>query len=124
MLGVQRMRDEPQPGNGADGRQRLASKTERGDGFQIRELGDLAGGVPADRHRQLLGADAVAVIAHADQAHAALLDIDFDAARARIEAVLDELFDDRGGPLDHFAGGDLVDELIGEDADGHGAWGC
>ena len=32
-------------------------------------------------------------------------------ARARVQRVLDQLLDDRGGPLDHLAGGDLVDHL-------------
>jgi len=38
---------------------------------------------------------------------------------AGIEGVLDELLDDRGRPFDHLAGGDLVDELTGKNADGH-----
>ncbi len=40
--------------------------------------------------------------------------------RAGVEGVLDQLLDDRGGALDHLAGGDLVDEFAGKDTDGHG----
>ncbi len=87
-------------------------KPERGDGGEVIESGDLAGGVAADRERQLLGGDAAAVVAHAHEADAAALDVDLDAVRAGIEAVLDQLLDDGGRPLDHFAGGDLVDELV------------
>ena len=114
------MRDDAQPRHGADRGQRLAAKAEGGDGGEVIERGDLARGVPADRDRQLLGGDAAAVVAHAHEADAAALDVDFDAVCAGIEAVLDQLLDDRGGALDHFAGGDLIDELAGEDADGHG----
>ena len=52
-----------------------------------------------------------AVVAHAHQADAAALDVDLDALRAGVEAVFDQFLDDRGRPLDHLAGGDLVDEL-------------
>ena len=56
--------------------------------------------------------DAAAVIAHAYQTDAATLDVDLDALGAGVEAVLDEFLDDGGRALDHFAGGDLVDELV------------
>ena len=39
-------------------------------------------------------------------------------ARARVERVLDELLDGRGRSLDHFAGGDAVDQQGVEAADG------
>ena len=47
-------------------------------------------------------------------------DLDFDAVRAGVEAVLDQLLDDGSRPLDDFAGGDLIDEVVVEDADRHG----
>ena len=44
-----------------------------------------------------------------------------DAAGAGVERVLDQLLDDRGRPLDDFAGGDLVGEVGREPVDaGHG----
>ena len=82
--------------------------------LEIIERGDLAGGVAGERQGQLVGGDAAAVVAHADQADAAALDVDLDAAGAGVQAVLDELLDDGGRALDHFAGGDLVDELVRE----------
>src|SRR5205823_14586455 len=39
-----------------------------------------------------------------------------DAARVRVEAVLEQLLEHRRGPLDHLAGGDLADQEIGQDA--------
>jgi hypothetical protein len=40
-----------------------------------------------------------------------------DAARARVEGVLDELLDDRRGPLHDLPGLDLVDEVVGQALD-------
>jgi len=75
--------------------------------------------VPRERKRQLLRLDAATVIAHPHETQAPALDVDLDAGRARIEAVLDELLDEGRRTLDHLARGDLVDELTGEDADRH-----
>ncbi len=81
--------------------------------------GDLAGRVARERQQQLVALDAAAVVAHAAQAHAALFDLDFDAARAGIDAVLDQLLEHGRRALDHLARGDLMDELFGQDADRH-----
>ena len=69
---------------------------------------------------ELIGGDSAAVVAHPNEAGATALHVDLDAPRAGIQTVLDELLDDGGGPLDHLAGGDLIDELAGKNADGHG----
>src|SRR6185312_15981880 len=73
----------------------------------------------ADRNRQLLGGDAAPVIPYSHEADAAALDVDLDPACARVEAILDQLLDDRGRALDDFAGCDLIDQLAGQDSDGH-----
>src|SRR5207302_5315015 len=119
LIGAARARDDSQPRYRADGRQRLTAEAERGDGFEVTDAGDLAGCVPRERHRQLLGRDAAAVVAHPHEADAAALDVDVDARGPSIERVLGKLLDDRGGSLNHLAGCDLVDELIGKDADRH-----
>ena len=41
-----------------------------------------------------------------------------DAARAGIERVLDQFLHRRGRPLDHLAGGDAVDDQLGQQPDG------
>ena len=51
-----------------------------------------------------------AVVADPDQIAPARLDGDLDPPRPGVERVLDQLLHRRGGPLDHFAGGDAVDE--------------
>jgi hypothetical protein len=76
--------------------------------------------MPRERQRQLACGDAATVIAHPHQSDSAALDVDFDARGTRIQAVLDELLDDRCRPFDHLTGGNLVDELAGQYSDGHG----
>ena len=51
-----------------------------------------------------------AIIRDADQAPASGLDDDVDTRGAGIERVLDEFLDGGSRPLDHFAGGDAIDE--------------
>ena len=106
-------RDEREAADRGDRGQRLAAETERADLLEVLERGDLAGGVAGNGERQVLGGHAAAIVAHADQADAALLQVDVHAARAGIERVLDQLLDHGGGPFDDFAGGDLVDEGVG-----------
>ena len=49
-----------------------------------------------------------AVVAHADAAHPRLLDFHANRARASIQAILKQFLDDRCGPLNDLACGDLV----------------
>src|SRR5450755_1681127 len=72
-----------------------------------------------ERDGQLIRTHAHAVIAHTNKSDAATLDIDVDAVRVGIQSVLDEFLDDRGGTLDHFPGGNLVDEFVLENPDRH-----
>ena len=60
---------------------------------------------------------AVAVVGDADELAAAGFDLDADAGGAGVERVFEQLFDDGGGAVDDFAGGDLVGDLVGQDAD-------
>ena len=119
-----RARDQREPRHRSDARQRLAAKPQRGDAFQIIQRGDLAGGVPRQRQRDLLRVDADAVVAHADQAAAAALQLHLDARGAGVERVLHQLLDHGRRPLDHLAGGDLIDECIGKKLNGQGRPRC
>ena len=82
-------------------------------------LGQLGGGVALDRQRQLVGRHAGAVVGHQDQSPAAVPQGDLDAPGAGVEGVLDQLLDRARRPLDHLAGGDAVDDLGRQEADGH-----
>jgi hypothetical protein len=68
--------------------------------------------VARQRDRQLIRAHAGAVVAYANKANAAVLNIDVDALRAGIETIFNKFLDDRSGTLDHFAGGNLIDEFV------------
>ena len=84
-------------------------------------VGNLRGRVALDRKREIVGVHAGAVVGDADQRAPARFDRDVDAPRAGVERVLDQLLDRRSRPLDHFAGGDAVDQQRIEAADGHGS---
>jgi len=54
-------------------------------------------------------------------ADAAARQLDFNCRCACVYAVFDDFFQGVGGAFDHFAGGDLVDEVVGQGGDsGHG----
>ena len=60
---------------------------------------------------------AVAVVGDADELAAAGFDFDADARGAGVERVFEEFFDHGGRAVDDLAGGDLVGDLVGENAD-------
>jgi hypothetical protein len=118
-------------GDAADGGEGLPPEAEGADAEQVVGAGELAGGVGGEGQGQVLGGDTAAVVHDADEGGAALLDLHLDALAARVQAVLQQLLDDGGGPLDHLAGGDLGDhrgrQLLdaghtGAGAGGEGAW--
>ena len=106
--------------HGGDRRQCFAAKAERSELLEIIQGGDLARGMACERQVKLIGRDAVTVVANADQADSAVLDVDGEALRAGVESVLDELLDHGRRALDDLARSDLVDERALEDPDGHG----
>ena len=118
---VRRAASQHQPADLGDRRQRLAAEAQRSNAKQIVGLGDLACGVGGQGQRQLLGRDAAAVVRDADHLQPALRHRNVDPRRPRIDRVLHQLLDDARGPLDHLAGGDLVDQRRRQLSDGrHG----
>ena len=101
-----------------DGRQRLAAKAHGGHGLQVMQVGDFAGGMAAQGDGQLVLRDAAAVILHANEAHAARKQPHGNGRGARVQRVVHQLAHHRRGALDHFARGDLADQLVGQVADG------
>ncbi len=71
---------------------------------------DFAGGVGGHRKRQVVGGDAAAIVADADEFGPAFLQRDLDPARPGVDGVLDEFLHDAGRSFDDLTGGDLVDE--------------
>ena len=103
--------------DGGDGGKRFAAKAESGDGEQIVGGAELRSGVALKGQQGVVAVHAVAVVGDADQLAAAGFDFDANAHGAGVEGVLKQLFDHGRGPIDHFAGGDLVGDLIGKNAD-------
>jgi len=79
--------------------------------LKVVKTDDFAGGVAAQRQRQIVGMDAGAVVAHPNQAGPALFHLDRDAGGARVQAVFQQFLDHRGGAFDDLAGGNLTDQL-------------
>ena len=73
-----------------------------------------------DRQRQIGMGHAAAVVGDADPAPAAAIGEDVDPARAGVDRILHQFLDHARRTFDHFAGGDAVDDLFGQLADGHG----
>src|SRR5439155_26270827 len=115
-LGADRraMRRLPRAGGDRDSRdrgdrsERLAAKSHAADAFEVLQAADLARGVARERERQVVARYAGAVVLDLDALRAALLERHGDAARVRVEAVLEQLLEHRRGPLDHLAGVDLA----------------
>ena len=112
--GAGRERDAGDAGNRGQG---LAAKAESGDGEQILGGAQLAGRVPLEREQGIVAVHAAAVVADLDQAAAAAAQLDSDLGSPCVKGVLDQFLADRSRPLDHFAGGDLVRDLVCQYAD-------
>ena len=76
-----------------------------------------------DRQRQIAMGHAAAVVGDADPPPSAAIGEDVDPAGAGVDGVFHQFLDHARGTFDHFAGGDAVDDLFGELADGHGEFG-
>ncbi|MPN13176.1 hypothetical protein SDC9_160496 [bioreactor metagenome] len=85
------------------------------------QIGDLAGGMAAQRHRQFFGRNADAVVLHRDQAHAPGQQPHGDLRGSGIQRVVHQFAHGRGGALHHFSGGNLTDQFVRKIADG-AAW--
>jgi hypothetical protein len=73
--------------------------------------------VALEGQQGVVAVHSLAVIGDADELSPASFDLDANAHGSRVERILKELLDHRRGPIDHLAGGNLVGNLIGEDAD-------
>ena len=67
-----------------------------------------------ERKLDVVRMDTAAIVANADQADAASCQLDINRCRACIDTVFNDFFQGVGRAFDHFAGGDLVDEMVGQ----------
>ncbi len=111
-------RGDAELGHRADRGQRLAAEPERADMQQILIV-ELGGGVAIDCEREIAMAHAAAVVGDADPPSSAAIGEDIDPAGPGVDGVLHQFLDHARRTLDHFAGGDAVDDLFGKLADGH-----
>ena len=65
----------------------------------------------------IVAVHALAVVGDADEAAAAGLDFDANAVGAGVQGILQQFLDHGGRAIDNLAGGDLVGNLVGENAD-------
>src|SRR6185312_6785972 len=107
---VGRPRLQADLGDTADGRQRLAAKTQRVDAEEVVQVLQFAGGVAGEGQRQVLGSNTTTIIHNLDEVAAAAGHFHIDAHAAGVDGVFQQFLDDAGGPLDDFAGGYLIDE--------------
>ncbi len=66
--------------------------------------------------------NAFAVIGDANQATAGFFEVEVDARREGVDAVLEEFFDNTGRALDDFACGNFVDQAVVELTDATGVF--
>lgn len=72
-----------------------------------------------EREFDVVGVDAAAVVADADEADAAAFQFHINRRCARVYAVFNDFFQGVGRAFDHFVSGNLVDEVVGQ---GGNAW--
>src|SRR5579884_124977 len=110
-------RDHRDPRDRGDARERFSPEPVRAHPREVGGRANLARREALEREGQLARGDPVAVVGDADQALARALDLNRDAARPGVEAVLDELLHDGRGPLHDLAGGDALRRARREDLD-------
>src|SRR5207247_5297515 len=94
-----------------------AAKSERPNADQVGGRANLARRVALQSELCVFPIHPRAVVAHADQVLAAILQLHPDRVRAGIERVLDQLLHDRRWALDDLAGRDLVGDVPGKHVD-------
>jgi len=104
-------------GDGADRRQGLAPKAEAPNPDEIASRSNLRCRVASEGEYGVVARHAGAVVAHAHELSAAVLDGDVDRRRSRVERILDKLLHDRGRTFDDFTRRDLIGDGAGKNGD-------
>ena len=97
-----------------NGGQCFPAEAQGQDSIQILGTADLAGGVTADGHGQILGGHATPVVGDPHEGHAAVLNLHGDVGSPRVDGVLHHFLDGGGGSVHHLARGDEVGDLKGK----------
>ena len=85
-------RREPEARHAGDARQRFAAKTERRDRREVVPRADFARRVPFQGQQRIVPIHPTPIINDPDECNSTAPDNNFNFARTRIDAVLDQLF--------------------------------
>ena len=118
-VGARRPAGDREFRDGADRGQGLAAKAERADVEQ--GFVELRRAMPANGEGEILRPHAAAIVDHAQKRLAAAGRRHLDPGGACVDRILDQFLRRTGWPFDDLAGGDLVDEGLGELLDDHTA---
>ncbi len=111
---VARARRQGNTRHRCDAGQRFTAKTQRCDRLEVARRRELRRGVTGDCELKIRALDAAAVVGDANQLDAAAGERDVDLGRTRVDAVLEQLLQRGGRPLDHLSRSDLIDQVIGQ----------
>ena len=111
--GARLTRENIQVRNGRDGSERFAAEAEGADGGQIGGGAELARRVAQKGGGQLVGRDAASVVRDAQIGQPAVLQLDGDVPRARVDGVFQKLLHNARGTLDDLAGGNEIGDMGG-----------
>ena len=95
----------------------LPAKTKTGDRFEIVETGDLDVACRAMASGNCSASMPRPSSLTWNQGSAAARELDVDGTGAAVDRVLQQFFQCRCGRFDHFAGGDLIDQMIRQGPD-------
>lgn len=108
---------ELQMRNRADRRKRLAPKSHRRELEEIFVGRDFRSRMSLQRKECIFSVHPHAVVIDPDELESSLQATDLDPRSVGIEAVFDQLFDDRGGIFNYFSRSDRVDHIFWETTD-------
>ena len=96
-----------------DRRQGLAAKAQGQQAVQVLQLHQLGRAVALEGDLDVVGAEAAAVVLDAHHLLAPGAQLHGDLAGAGVDGVLHQFLDHGKGALDHLAGGDLAEHVLG-----------
>ena len=105
-------------GDTCDGRERFAAETKSGNAVEVGRNTNLTRRVTLQTQQRLISGHALPIIIDNHLRLTPAGEVYGHAPGTSVERVLQQFLDHRGGPLNHFAGGDLVSDRIFQDADG------
>ena len=107
-----------EPRDARDARHCFSPEAKGHDRGQVGAFANLARGMPFKAEEGVGAVHAAPVVGDADETGASALKLDGDALGSRVDGVLDQFLDHRGGALDHLTGSHLAGQNVGKEADG------